>query len=66
MGCMTSPNIWYRFTATNDDMLIVSLCGSSYDTKLALYEGDDCNNLSLGECNDDYCEIQSELIHNYG
>jgi hypothetical protein len=61
--CMTSPNIWYIYTATCTGEAIVSLCGSSYDTKLAVYNGGSCNpSLSrLIECNDDSCGWQSEV-----
>jgi hypothetical protein len=61
--CMTSPNIWYRYTATCTGSATVSLCGSSYDTKLAIYDGPDCNpSLSdLIKCNDDSCGWQSEI-----
>jgi hypothetical protein len=61
--CMTSPNIWYIYTATCTGNATVSLCGSSYDTKLAVYNGDSCNpSLSrLIECNDDSCGWQSEV-----
>ena len=61
--CMTSSNIWYRYTATCTGSVTVSLCGSSYDTKLAVYNGPDCNPSfsDLIECNDDFCGWQSEL-----
>ena len=61
--CMTSPNIWYIYTATCTGEATVSLCGSSYDTKLAVYNGGGCNpSLSrLIECNDDFCGRQSEI-----
>lgn len=53
--CMTSPNIWYVYTASCTGEATVSLLGSSYDTMLAVYEGDNCNLTSsdLIECNDD-------------
>jgi hypothetical protein len=61
--CITSPNIWYIYTATCTGEAIVSLCGSRYDTKLAVYNGGGCNpSLSrLIECNDDGCGWQSEI-----
>jgi len=61
--CMASPNIWYRYTATGTGEVTVSLCGSSYDTKLAVYKGVNCPpRLSdLIECNDDFCGWQSEI-----
>ena len=61
--CLTSPNIWYVYTATCTGEATVSLCGSSYDTKLAVYNGGACNpsQSRLIECNDDYCGWQSEI-----
>jgi hypothetical protein len=64
--CMTSPNIWYIYTALCTGEATVSLCGSSYDTKLAVYNGASCNpSMSrLIECNDDYCGWQSQVTFN--
>jgi len=61
--CMTSPNIWYCYTASCTGSATVSLCGSSYDTKLAVYNGCQCNPTTarLIGCNDDYCSMQSQL-----
>ncbi|MDT8299958.1 MAG: GEVED domain-containing protein [Sedimentisphaerales bacterium] len=61
--CLTSPNIWYIYTATCTGKATVSLCGSGYDTKMAVYNGGGCNpSLSrLIECNDDSCGWQSEV-----
>ena len=61
--CLNSPNLWYRYTATCTGQATVSLCGSSFDTVLAVYKGASCYpKLSdmLG-CNDDSCGQQSEL-----
>jgi len=54
--CMNSPNIWYRYTATCTGDVTVSLLGSSYDTKLAVYSGITCYPAAsaLVGCNDDY------------
>ena len=54
--CLTSPNIWYCYTASCNGDVTVSLLGSSYDTMLAVYNGCGCNPTSsrLIECNDDY------------
>ncbi len=61
--CMTSPNIWFCYTASCTGNLIVSLCGSGYDTKLAVYDGCTCSPLGVELCcNDDYCGLQSECI----
>jgi hypothetical protein len=61
--CMTSPNIWYIYTASCTGTATVSLCGSSYDTKLAVYSGPQCNPTTARRigCNDDYCNMQSQL-----
>ncbi|MHC4323479.1 MAG: hypothetical protein ACYSUX_04315 [Planctomycetota bacterium] len=53
--CLTSPNIWYCYTATCSGDVTVSLAGSSFDTMLAVYDGCECYPTSddLIECNDD-------------
>jgi hypothetical protein len=59
---MTSANIWYCYTATCTGEVTVSLCGSNYDTKLAIYNGCGCYP-GLGAMigyNDDSCGQQSE------
>jgi len=61
--CMQSPNLWYCYTATASGDVTVSLCGSEFDTKLAVYNGCNCppSQSSLIECNDDACDWQSEV-----
>ena len=61
--CMTSPNIWYRYEATCTGNVTVSLCGSAYDTMLAVYDGGNCfpSSGKLIECNDDFCSWQSQV-----
>lgn len=61
--CMTSPNIWYCYTATCTGNVAVSLCGSSFDTMLAVYNGCSCppSKDNLIECNDDFCNLQSQI-----
>ncbi len=48
-------DIWFCYTATCNDLVVASLCGSSYDTKMAVY--DDCNCPAAGPiaCSDDDC-----------
>jgi len=63
LGCVESPNIWYRYTATGTGDVTVSLCGSSYDTKLAVYNRVNCppsQSDRIG-CNDDFCGWQSQI-----
>ncbi|MDO9577993.1 MAG: hypothetical protein Q7J16_08915, partial [Candidatus Cloacimonadales bacterium] len=57
---ITSQDLWYVYTATGDGLLYVGLCGSSFDTKLALYGA--CDPTSVIATNDDSCGLQSELI----
>lgn len=54
--CMTSPNIWYRYVAAGTGQVTVSLLGSSFDTKLAVYAGSGCDPQinAMIECNDDF------------
>jgi hypothetical protein len=60
---MNSPNIWYIYTATCTGIATVSLCGSSYDTKLAVYNGASCNPPISARlrANDDYCDSSSQV-----
>ncbi|MDX9859111.1 MAG: GEVED domain-containing protein [candidate division Zixibacteria bacterium] len=61
--CLTSPNIWYVYTPTMTGNAIISLCGSSFDTRMAVYDGYSCTPLpTLIECNDDACGLQSEVL----
>lgn len=46
-----SPGVWYAFTGTGD-IVNFSLCGSTYDTKIQVWEGD-CTALSCIVGNDD-------------
>ena len=61
--CMSGPNLWYRYAATCTGQAVVSLCGSSFDTVLAVYKGWECypRPTDLIGCNDDACGRQSEL-----
>jgi hypothetical protein len=56
--------LWYRYTASCTGQAVISLCGSNFDTVLAVYRGWQCYpKLSdLIGCNDDACGRQSELI----
>ena len=62
-SCMTSPNVWYVYTPSMTGTATISLCGSSYDTKLAVYDGYSCAPLPTQlACNDDACGLQSEIV----
>ncbi len=57
-------DVWFNYTPPGIGTLSVSLCGSNFDTVLAVY-GDcvTCPPLPLAEiaCSDDSCALQSEL-----
>lgn len=56
----SSADVWYRYiTDKCSDSLTVSLCGSSFDTYLWIYEAD---GTTLVNDSDDECGAQSELI----
>jgi len=59
--CPVDQDIWYVYTATRTGYLQVSLCGSSYDTFLAVYDAGACPPTTLLGCNDDYCDVQSQV-----
>jgi len=46
----TSPDVVYVYTAVHDDVVRIDLCGSSYDTKVYVYD----EALTVLACNDDY------------
>ena len=51
-------DIWYTYTPTSDGVAYVETCGSTYDTRLAIWDG--CGgNLLLCNDDDDYCSTGS-------
>jgi hypothetical protein len=62
--CCSDPqvnqDIWFRYTATCTGTVRVELCGSSYDTKVAVYLGNCPTSAGTAiACNDDSCSLQS-------
>lgn len=56
-GYAASPDLFYSYTSPGAQTVSISLCGSGYDTILAIYD-------SAGNClacNDDFCGLQSEI-----
>jgi hypothetical protein len=47
---------WWLWEAPEDGRGIIDTCGSDFDTVLAVYTGDDINDLSQVASNDDGCE----------
>ena len=58
-GSSTPPvDIWYAYTATITGDATFDLCGSSFDTRLAIWDA--CGGTELA-CNDDACSLQSSI-----
>lgn len=59
LPCASSAaqDVVYRFTASSTGPVSVSLCGSSYDTGLGVYDANQTNLF----CNDDFCGLQSQI-----
>lgn len=52
-------DVWHKFIPSNTGFHTISLCGSSFDTSLSVYDA--CGGAELG-CNEDVCGLQSELV----
>lgn len=61
LGCQQSPNVWFLYTATCTGNAFIDVCGSDYDTKIAVYDGATCVGPELA-CNDDDCSLQSAVV----
>ena len=59
-------DIWYEFIPESNCLHTFSLCGSSFNTKIAIYDGSSgCpSSASVLFCNDDFCASQSEVSFN--
>jgi hypothetical protein len=59
---ITSPNLWYLYTATCNGCATASLAGSDFDTKIAVYKGSECYPAEedLIKTNDDFDGQQSQ------
>jgi len=56
----TAPGVWYNLTPSASGSVTVSLCGSSYDTKMGVFSGA-CGALVCVAGNDDFCSLQSQV-----
>lgn len=56
-----NQDIWFVYTAETDGLLEVDLCGSFFDTRLAIYE--DCENINELVYNDDSQFCGEESLH---
>jgi beta propeller repeat protein len=57
-GYNDTRDVWHWFIPQMTGRYTISLCGSDFDTTLAVF--DDCDGTEI-ECNDDFCDLQSEL-----
>ena len=55
----TAPGVWYRVAGTGTDVT-VSLCGSSFDTRLSIFCGSE-SSLACVASNDDACAAASSV-----
>jgi hypothetical protein len=61
-GSGGAPDIWFTYTPAVNGDFSINLCGSDYDTAMELFTGD-CGALTLVECNDDFCGLQSGVSY---
>jgi len=65
-GCATTlntaPGVWYSMVGDGSPVTM-SLCGSSFDTKIGVFTGT-CTALTCVASNDDFCGVQSQVTFN--
>jgi hypothetical protein len=58
-GEQVLADVWFIWEANIDGLALISTCGpfgcpsADFDTKIAVYQGNDCSNLTMLGCNDD-------------
>ena len=60
-GNVGGHSIWYRYTPSEDENVTIDTCGSTFDTILGVYTGDDVSTLSSAAENDNGCGVQSSI-----
>src|ERR1043165_215096 len=63
-SCGDSSALWYSFTPASDTFVTADTFGSDFDTVLAVYTGTDLASLSDVTCDDDACNLQSQVAFN--
>lgn len=60
-GCPVSaaPDVVYRYVPPVAQQVVIELCGSSYDTKLMVFQNSSANPVA---CNDDACGLSSRVV----
>ncbi|MCX5688262.1 MAG: FG-GAP-like repeat-containing protein [Planctomycetota bacterium] len=62
LGLAVSKDVWFLYTAPSTGVASVSLCGSSFDTMVAVYDGTTCPtgpNTAIAGNDDSRCGLQS-------
>jgi hypothetical protein len=54
-------DLWWSFIPPANGILNLDTCGSSFDTKMAIYSSYSCGATNLLACNDDSCGLQSRI-----
>ena len=56
-------DVWFTHTAVANGQITAETCGSSFDTKIAVYSSNNCTTLAstIIACNDDACGAQSRV-----
>ncbi|MBU6413405.1 MAG: hypothetical protein KGS45_08010 [Planctomycetes bacterium] len=54
-------DLWWSFIAPSNGQLTLDTCGSSFDTKLAIYSSYSCGASNFLACSDDACGLQSRI-----
>jgi hypothetical protein len=54
-----TKDVWHSFTPSQNGNYTISMCGSSFDTTLSVYDACGGNELV---CNDDICSVYSEVV----
>ena len=56
-SAQVESDLWFCYSATCGGEVVASLCGSSFDTKMAVYPGCDCPSAMPIGCSDDDCGV---------
>ena len=54
-------DVWFTWTSPVTDQIEIATCGSTVDTKMALYAGSGCPSGAPLVCNDDSCGLQARF-----
>lgn len=56
-SAQVESDVWFCYSATCGGEVVASLCGSNFDTKMAVYTECDCPTAPLIGCSDDDCGV---------